>query len=229
MPLVDVTPDEVVAVKPAGVPCEMPRDPAADSLVRRLAADGLTGLRLVHRLDAPACGLVLLARSREAAAHHAAEIAARRWRKWYVARLALAPEAAATLVGPHKAYLATDGRRARAVRAGGKPSFLDVVHAAPVPGHAGESHVLVNLRTGRLHQIRVMLAHAGAPLAGDTTYGGPPGRIYLEHALLAGRTVGGVWTVWTAPEHPGRDPWAPALRDAIEARADLLRQDPPRA
>jgi len=66
--LLDVTPHEIIALKPAGLASELPRDPAADSFVRRLAAQGFSDLRLVHRLDAPSCGLMLVARSAEAAA-----------------------------------------------------------------------------------------------------------------------------------------------------------------
>src|SRR5262249_48880308 len=124
--LLDVTPHAVIALKPAGLASELPRDPAADSLVHRLGAQGFTGLRLVHRLDAPSCGLMLVARSAEAAAHYAQEIAARRWHKWYVAQVALPLSKAEQLVGPHKSYLKTDGPSARVVRSGGKPSFLDV-------------------------------------------------------------------------------------------------------
>ena len=76
--LVHAGPDEVVALKPAGLASEMPRDPDADSLVLRLRRQGVVEPRLVHRLDAPACGLVLVAGSRAAAAYYAAEIAARR-------------------------------------------------------------------------------------------------------------------------------------------------------
>ena len=56
----------------------------------RLRRQGVAEPRLVHRLDAPACGLVLVAGSRAAAAYYAAEIAARRWAKWYVARVTAA-------------------------------------------------------------------------------------------------------------------------------------------
>ena len=122
--LLDVTPHEIVALKPAGLASELPRDPAADSLVHRLGAQGFSGLRLVHRLDALSCGLMLVARSAEAAAYYAQEIAARRWHKWYVAQVALPLAKAEQLVGAHKSYLKVDGASARVVRAGGKPSFF---------------------------------------------------------------------------------------------------------
>jgi 23S rRNA-/tRNA-specific pseudouridylate synthase len=221
--LIEVTPHEIVALKPAGLASELPRDPAADSLVGRLAAQGYAGLRLVHRLDATSCGLMLVARSAEAAAHYAREIAARRWHKWYVAQVALASRKAEQLVGAHKSYLKVDGRSARVVRAGGKPSFLDVALATPVPGVPDESHLLVQLHTGRLHQIRVMLAHLGAPLSGDVRYGGTSGQaMYLEHVILGARTfASGEWRVWLAPDGD-RPAWAPALSDAVDARVRAL-------
>ena len=218
--ILDVTPHELIVLKPAGLASELPRDPAADSLVRRLGAQGFSGLRLVHRLDAVSCGLMLVARSAEAAAHYSREIAERRWHKWYVAQVAMPSEKAGQLLGAHKAYLKVEGASARVVRAGGKPSFLDVTLVTPVPGCPNESHLLVQLHTGRLHQIRVMLAHRGAPISGDIRYGGPEGRtIYLEHAILAARMFGSLeWRVWLAPEHADRVQWAAALADAVEAR-----------
>ncbi len=227
--LVATTPGALVVVKPAGLASELARDPAADSLVRQLRADGHGDIRLVHRLDAGACGLMLVARTRAAAAHYAREIDARRWQKWYVARVAQPVAAARGLVGPHKAYLRTEGRVATVVRSGGKPSFLDVLLAAPAPDDADTSHVLIRLHTGRFHQIRVMLAHAGAPLAGDRTYGGAgPWPLYLEHVVLGSRVdTTGTWTVWQAPPHEDRERWAPELAAAVDACATTARTTPP--
>ena len=227
--VVDCTPGALVVVKPAGLTSENPRDPDADSLVRQLEADGYRDLRLVHRLDMPACGLLLVARSPAAAAHYSREIEARRWQKWYVARISQPLDEARRLVGPHKAYLKTTGRTATVVRSGGKPSFLDVVMATAVPDGSGDSHLLIQLHTGRFHQIRAMLAHAGAPLAGDDFYGGAgPALLYLEHVVLGSRAdATGAWTVWESPPHEDRDPWAPELAAAIEARAATARTAPP--
>lgn len=216
---------ELVVVKPAGLPCEAPRDPAADTLLTRLAALGFRDLRLPHRLDAPACGLLLVARSAEAAAHYAREIEARRWLKIYVARVAAPPGSAAALVGPHRTFLKVQGRRAVVVRAGGKAAWLDVLAAAPAPDGRPECHVVVRLRTGRFHQIRAMLAHLGAPLTGDPRYGGPADRPFvLEHVLLGSAlTDGGGWRTWHCPSHPDRDRWAPAIAarlSVLQAEAD---------
>lgn len=218
----DVTPHELVVCKPPGLAAELPRDRDGDSLVTRLRAQGFDDLRLVHRLDAPACGVMVAARTPDAAAHYGAEIAARRWQKLYVAEVAAAVDYATAIVGKHKAYLATAGRRARLVRAGGKPSFLTVLGAWAAPD-AGRSHVLVHLHTGRFHQVRVMLAGLGAPLVGDTAYGGPEGPFYLEHVLLAARPYGSASPrVWTAPPHEGRPSWAPGLLEAVRAQAAVI-------
>lgn len=210
--------------KPAGLPSELPRDPRADSLVSRLRHEGFDDLRLVHRLDAPTSGVMIVARTAEAAAHYSAEIAARRWHKVYVAELAVPVARAQALLGDHKAYLSTQGRQAVIVRSGGKPSFLTIARVAPVPDASGRSHVLVRLHTGRFHQIRVMLSALGAPLAGDDIYGGPAGeRFYLEHVLLAARLFGANdLSVWRAPAHAGRPSWSAPLDEAVNAEAAAL-------
>lgn len=224
---VETTDHELVVLKPAGLVSELPRNPAADSLVRRLEHDGFPSLRLVHRLDAPTCGLVVVARSAAAAAHYASEIAGRRWHKFYVARVAVPATDACRLVGAHKAYLKTDGPIARVVRAGGKPAFLDVLDVAPAPAARGCADLLVRLHTGRFHQIRAMLAHLGAPLAGDARYGGPVApRFYLEHVMLGARPAATTaWRVWRAPAHDDRPPWDDALTAALQQRRDLLERE----
>jgi 23S rRNA-/tRNA-specific pseudouridylate synthase len=110
------------------------------------------------------------------------------------------------------------------VRSGGKPSFLTIVHASQAPQAPSRSHVLVRLHTGRFHQIRAMLAHLGAPLAGDALYGGSSnGPFYLEHVMLAARPFGGdAPRLWRAPAHDGRPAWADAFAEAVDAQAPAL-------
>jgi 23S rRNA pseudouridine1911/1915/1917 synthase len=198
-------PGEVVVLKPAGLATEVSRDGAADSVLRRLTLQGVAAPRLVHRLDALACGLVLVARSSASAP----------------------PAAASALVGAHRAYLKTQGRRAGVVRSGGKPSFLEVTTATAVEQAPGHTHLLIRLHTGRFHQIRAMLAHAGAALVGDPLYGGPPGRLYLEQVVLGATLHGDGWRVWEAPAHADRDAWSPVLRSAVADCVVTARTAPP--
>jgi 23S rRNA pseudouridine1911/1915/1917 synthase len=56
-----------------------------------------------------------------------------------------------------------------AVRDGGRES---VTHYRVIKRFRAHTHVRVQLETGRTHQIRVHLAHAGFPIVGDRVYGG---------------------------------------------------------
>lgn len=182
---------EAVVFKPAGLSSERPNAAAAsqsDSLIERARAQlGWPDAQLPHRLDRPTRGLVVISRDRAAAAMHAEEIRAGAWSKWYIARIPsqAAPSSgpssgqspgrrAAELLGPHKAYLKREGSKARAVRSGGDPSRLTVLAVADATDARDECHALIDLETGRFHQIRVMLADLGFPLVGDALYGGRP-------------------------------------------------------
>jgi 23S rRNA pseudouridine1911/1915/1917 synthase len=56
-----------------------------------------------------------------------------------------------------------------AVREGGREA---VTHYRVIKRYRAHTHVRVQLETGRTHQIRVHLAHAGYPIVGDRVYGG---------------------------------------------------------
>ena len=190
------SPYDVVVVKPAGMPSELTSDPRGVSLLSRLrhAYPAPLEPKLPHRLDRVTRGVMLVALTPEAIAFHNQEIRAGRWEKFYVARV-FQPQNmdVKTLLGRHKAYLKTVRHRARVVRSGGKPSFLEILAVHPAPGRPGQLHVLLRLLTGRFHQVRVMLASLGIPLVGDRFYatediGGQEqtswSDFYLEHILL---------------------------------------------
>jgi 23S rRNA pseudouridine1911/1915/1917 synthase len=56
-----------------------------------------------------------------------------------------------------------------AVRQGGREA---VTHYRVIRRYRAHTHVRAELETGRTHQIRVHMAHAGYPLVGDRVYGG---------------------------------------------------------
>ncbi len=216
---------DLVVVKPAGMATELTTDRRGVSLIsriRRACADSVKP-RLVHRLDRVTRGVVVVALSREAAAFHSEQIREGLWDKYYLARIPR-PNPSANplhqgLIARHKAFLKEEDHRSRIVRAGGRPSLLEILAIEEAPGRPGQSHALIRLYTGRLHQIRVMLAGLGLPLVGDRFYGGERGgeeEMYLEHLALwhVDYTTRELTLEYHADD-PDREELAPAMRRRI--------------
>ena len=121
----------------------------------------------VHRLDRGTSGVLLLARTPAAAAEAAKLFEQRAVDKQYLA-VTLGRPTLARIDAP----LGQDRRRprARSVRADGKPACTELEVLGTADGLAA---VQARPITGRTHQVRVHLAHASAPIAGDLLYGGP--------------------------------------------------------
>lgn len=125
---------------------------------------------IVHRLDRPVSGALLLAKNKSTLVALNTAFAARRTTKIY---WALTADPLPAPSGTLKHYLARDKCRRKAIALtrptpGAKESVLDY----RLLRRAGEGYLYeVTPITGRFHQIRVQMAIAGAPLIGDVTYG----------------------------------------------------------
>jgi 23S rRNA pseudouridine955/2504/2580 synthase len=125
-------------------------------------------LELAHRLDRDTSGLLIVAKKRTALVDlH------RMLREGQVEKVYLVV-AAGRYRGPgeireslHK-YVTASGERRVAVKEGGMAAATRVKMLKSAPGF---SLLEVRLLTGRTHQIRVHLAHAGHPVLGDDKYG----------------------------------------------------------
>nr|WP_221247702.1 RluA family pseudouridine synthase [Brevundimonas basaltis] len=128
---------------------------------------------LVHRLDRDTSGAILAAKTKPAASFLGKALQMRRFQKTYLALISAAPE---PRVGRIDAPLVRQEI--------GRESYMRVC-AFDAPGAQGsqsryrtlsasEDGALVELEplTGRMHQLRVHMAHIGRPLVGDPRYGG---------------------------------------------------------
>jgi tRNA pseudouridine32 synthase/23S rRNA pseudouridine746 synthase len=112
---------------------------------------------LVHRLDGPATGLMMVAHDRDLSGRLSALFAERKVYKRYRVMVA--------------GSLAEDGSTRRLDEAlDGKEA---VSHATVISTQGGQQMLDVVIDTGRRHQIRRHLAAAGVPVVGDREYGGP--------------------------------------------------------
>ncbi|CAE7197379.1 unnamed protein product [Symbiodinium necroappetens] len=139
-----------------------------------LLADTEAGCGFVHRLDAPCSGLILLAKTYEAYYDLLLQMnSGQVVRDYIVLCHGWVPSTQETIAAPlyWEAYRGVLSE----VRHYGKPSVtqVKVLAHARRGGEAGPQFSLVAVRilTGRRHQIRIHMAHAGHCLVGDGKYG----------------------------------------------------------
>lgn len=179
----------LVCIKPPGLPVQTANPGRADLVSAlknyRVRKGEEPYIGLIHRLDQPVRGVMLFAKTREAAAALSLQVRSRQIGKEYLAVICGLPPG-----GELHDYLLRDGKTntSRVVpenTEGAKEALLSyrVLRSNTV---TGRSLVLIRLYTGRHHQIRVQFAHAGFPLYADTKYGQPlPGGAYCPVALCS--------------------------------------------
>ena len=151
----------------------------------RTARPGAKFLELVHRLDRETSGILLVAKKRSALVALQDQFRERETGKTYLALVEGDwPANKKVLDAPLAKYLLPDGSGAgageRRVRVVAKDhpdamraiTLVRVLARLSLPGDAAPLSLLaVTIKTGRTHQIRVHLASAGHPIAGDDKYG----------------------------------------------------------
>ncbi|SDY12436.1 23S rRNA pseudouridine955/2504/2580 synthase [Variovorax sp. YR266] len=151
----------------------------------RTARPAAKFLELVHRLDRETSGILLVAKKRSALVALQGQFRERETGKTYLALVeGTWPANKKVLDAPLAKYLLPDGsgvgageRRVRVVAkdhpdAMRAVTLVRVLARLSLPGDAAPLSLLaVTIKTGRTHQIRVHLASAGHPIAGDDKYG----------------------------------------------------------
>ena len=210
--------DLIVVNKPAGMVVHPAPGTPSGTLVNALLAhcgdrlSGVGGVKrpgIVHRIDKETSGLLVVAKSD--AAHHglAAQFAEHSAERAYQALVYGVPDAAdprlrgvrGVSFEPGNVLKITTGldrhrtdRQKQAVRFDGGRHAVTRARVQEVFGAPPcLSLVECRLETGRTHQIRVHMAHAGHGLVGDPVYGGArklPGRALSDVAAAAVKGFG---------------------------------------
>jgi tRNA pseudouridine32 synthase/23S rRNA pseudouridine746 synthase/23S rRNA pseudouridine1911/1915/1917 synthase len=189
LPVLHADAQLLVVNKPSGVLAQPNGSGDPDVLTlgkRQLAKAGRKEpfLGLVHRLDRPTSGVMVLGRTSAAARH-----LSRQFRECVAAKEYLAVvEGALTGIGTWVDVIAKIDRQPQVVPAD-HPEGRHAELSWQALAQAGGCTLLrVQLDTGRPHQIRLQAAERGHPVVGDARYGAQPalngGVIALHHRRL---------------------------------------------
>jgi 23S rRNA pseudouridine1911/1915/1917 synthase len=189
--------------KPANVPVQEDASKDGDLLSflkqyiqRKYNKKGEAFLGMVHRLDRPAGGAMVFARTSKAASRLSEQMRARKVQKTY---LAVVEGSYADSAGTYHSYLFKDRTKniVHVVPKGTPGSQEALLNYHVVARAEGMSLVKIDLETGRPHQIRVQFSHDGHPLIGDNKYGSTRHGKPTKHLAL--------WSLQLDFKHPVRD------------------------
>lgn len=168
MELIYVDDDIVVCIKPARV-LSTDEPGGLPELVRQALGDVAADVRTVHRLDRVVSGLMVLARSAQAASELSRQIRDNEFQKEYLAVVHGRPEYD---VGRFWDLLLRDKARKMTMVANqeGKGVQPAALKYRVLRHKNGMSRVRISLETGRTHQIRVQFASRQLPLVGERKY-----------------------------------------------------------
>lgn len=184
----------LVCIKPARV-LSTDEPGGLPGLVREALGDPKADVRTVHRLDRVVSGVMVLARSANAASELSRQIREDQFRKEYLAVIHGRPE---NPEGTLRDLLARDkARRMTFVAEAPGKGVQEAALSYRVLEYAnGMSLVRVRLHTGRTHQIRVQFSSRGMPLVGERKYA-----VWNDPCELA------LWSAKIGFYHPGTGEW----------------------
>lgn len=179
----------LIVEKPNNIPVQQDKSNDNDLLSMlkedikiRYNKPGNVYLSLIHRLDRPVGGAILFAKTSKAASRMANLFRKREINRSY---LAIVRGIVRTQEEKLIHYLRKDEKRNKvfAVDSKAKDAKKAILHYKLLETKENMSLLLVQLETGRSHQIRVQLQQIGHPLFGDQKYGQKVNKVGEQIAL----------------------------------------------
>ena len=168
MEIIYLDADIVVCVKPARV-LSTDEPGGVPELVRQELGDPKADVRTVHRLDRVVSGLMVLARSAQAASELSRQIREDRFEKEYLAVVHGCPKEDSGRL-TDLLLRSKPERKTYVVQAPGKGVQEAILDYQTVSKTDDLTRVRINLITGRTHQIRAQFSSRNLPLVGDRKY-----------------------------------------------------------
>jgi len=182
---------------------------------------------IVHRLDRDTTGLLVVARNPGAHKRLVSLLQARRIKREYQALVHGVVTAGGSVdaaIGRH----ARDRKR-MCVRDDGRPA---VTHYRVLQRFRAHSHLLMELESGRTHQIRVHMQYLHHPLVGDPVYGGrdrvPAGadQAFIDQLRAFPRQALHAWRLGLPHPRSGEDlHWEAPLPEDIRQLVSAMQAD----
>ena len=180
---------------------------------------------IVHRIDKQTSGLLVVAKTDEAHKKLAAELEGHHITREYHALVqgGFANDTGTIdlPIGRHP----VDRKRMAVIR-DGHTSRPAVTHYTVAERFGDVTYLVLQLETGRTHQIRVHLSSIGHPLLGDTTYGGGKTAFERKHEkLLDGQCLHAARLTFTHPRTGETMTFSCPLPPDFEALLGILRRE----
>ena len=172
----------LVIHKPAGIAVQSARVGQMDveselrnylsAEARKTAKGGSSNpyIGLVHRLDQPVEGLLVVAKTKDATAKLNKQLTSGSLNKKYLAVVSVESDQAED-AGTFMDYMIKDGQVARIVSSNVAEAKEARLHYKLLKKADNIALADIEIETGRFHQIRCQMAHHGMPLLGDAKYG----------------------------------------------------------
>lgn len=180
----------IVAAKPSGLATQSSKIGQPDMVselkkhLARQAPGKAPYLGVVHRLDQPVEGLLVFAKDSKTAAAFTKQLSAGSLHKTYYAVLCGQPDRKEDCLVDY--LIKTQDNAAMVVEEShpdGKKAVLRYQVLQTIDMPCALALAEIHIETGRFHQIRVQMSHAGYPLLGDVKYG-------TEETVAISRSLG---------------------------------------